>query len=151
MSKILKNRILIQPVIENGQVSYEAKIPSWGASVFGGGSTPMEALEDLMIPVEDVLQDTAEEEILEDDPIPEWSDFSGKLTIRLPKDLHFKAYKYAQLSNQSLNSLVQVAVASYLAAECSVARHDVFVIKQVPQVLQDGLKVEAQKYLPITA
>lgn len=49
-------------------------------------------------------------------------DFSGRITLRLPKSLHAKAYRLAEQDNSSFNQYLVTAIATYVGEADGIAR-----------------------------
>ena len=77
-----------------------------GTFMKGVGETQVEAVSDLVDAVEDAL----EGEDLTDMPRPAsqmpWSSHSGRVTLRMPKNLHCQAERVAREQGESLNGLL---------------------------------------------
>jgi predicted HicB family RNase H-like nuclease len=89
-------------VEEEGFVAHYREL---GQAATGHGLTTAEALEDLRLASLD-LAETVEEEFPAPAAIPAWSTSSGRVTLRLPKSLHYQLGHLAQQEGVSLNGLL---------------------------------------------
>ncbi len=104
-------RVLV-PADEGG---YTAEVLEFAGCV-SEGDTGDEALAN----IEGAMHDWLEEEIAAGHSIPEplgEREFSGKLVLRLPESLHRRAALRASREGVSLNQMLVVAVAAFLACE----------------------------------
>ncbi len=85
-----------------------ASIPLLGEwSCIGDGETELEAIENLKKRLKQLLQEYLKKGI--DIPEPkkeEFKDYSGRILLRLPVDLHYKLATQAKTNNMSLNSYI---------------------------------------------
>lgn len=93
--------------LENGDgTGFVARYNELGLTARGIGETPALALADL----EELCLDTLGGFDLGDLPSPEspksWDDFSGRVTLRVPKMLHAKLTRHAELQGVSLNQWI---------------------------------------------
>ena len=95
---------------------YSASIPCLGSQAFvGDGETPQEAYDNLMV----VKAEIFEEYLRESLPIPEPSseaeqeDYSGKLALRMPRELHARLAHVAKDNDTSLNQFIIYALSSF--------------------------------------
>lgn len=103
--------------------SFEASIPQLARSVVGYGDSSEGALADMLQVAEATAQFLEEQgEVIPDpEPVPQGTDYSGRVTLRLPKMLHAQLDRLATREGASLNSLLTTilqAGATSLAAGC---------------------------------
>lgn len=94
---------------------FVATIPSLGAQAFvGDGDTPQEAWENLMEAKKELFAEYLEAGT----PIPEpaeeqwFESFSGKLVLRMPKELHARLTAAAKANDVSLNQYIVYALST---------------------------------------
>jgi antitoxin HicB len=100
---------------------YVASIPSLGSYAFvGDGETPQEAYENLQAAKKEIFEDCLSQGLPIPEPVgePEYEDYSGKLMLRMPRELHAKLAAAAKRNDTSLNQYI-----SYLLSSCE-ARQD---------------------------
>ncbi len=106
--------VRIRPVSEEDGGGFKAFYEELGEGIKGYGDSPAEAVTEL----EDVMLDVMATEDLSRFPEPkteqEWTEYSGRLTLRLSKTLHHRADKAAAEQGVSLNSFVSEAVHEYI-------------------------------------
>jgi antitoxin HicB len=108
-----KYTALIRPSEHEGEVTFEAVLKEFGSSLTAFGRTPAEALKRLYREGDDLI------ELLRDSgkSVPEpqlpqpWEGHSGKMTVRMPRSLHYKLQMLAEEENVSLNTLVVTILA----------------------------------------
>ena len=105
---------------------YEACIPQLGEHAFtGAGDTIDEALESLEKIKYDLFCDMLEK----GKPIPEPEEnpslFSGRILLRIPKDLHKILYRKAKENNVSLNQYI-TSILSSVRSEVQIPRKEWF-------------------------
>lgn len=85
-------------------------------TIIGVGATREEAIAEAEIFLKQYLEYCKDNNI--ELPAPstnDWqSDFSGKITVRMPKSLHRDLFDYARKDGMSINSIVNDAIRSYL-------------------------------------
>ncbi|BBO23007.1 MAG: hypothetical protein AMXMBFR19_02440 [Chthonomonadaceae bacterium] len=123
MNKLDKIQSMAIQVVRLSDGSFEASIPQLARSVVGYGDSSESALADLLQVAEATAQFLEEqgEDLPDPEPIPEWTDYSGRVTLRLPKMLHAQLDRLAAREGASLNSLLTTilqAGATSLAAGC---------------------------------
>ena len=106
--KLAAYRLEIVSISEEDGGGYQALYPQLARTTVGYGETAAEALEDLNSGLGSLLESFEETgEVL---PVPEhrsdWSEFSGRVTLRLAKSLHFRLDRLADAEGISLNSLL---------------------------------------------
>ena len=104
---------------------YIATIPCLGSQTFvGDGETPQEAYENLQVSKAEVFQECLDEglQIPEPPPATEIGDYSGKLVVRMPRELHARLAKIAEKNNSSLNQFIVYALTSFEAKVDVVGR-----------------------------
>lgn len=92
---------------------YEAAFRELGRSVVTHGKTPADALKKLYKNGVEVISDLIHlgRSIPEPEPAPAWIDYSGKVTVRMPRSLHCKLHMLAEDEGVSLNSLIVTILA----------------------------------------
>ncbi|MCL4283617.1 MAG: toxin-antitoxin system HicB family antitoxin [Fimbriimonadaceae bacterium] len=123
MNKLDKIQSMAIQVVRLPDGSYEASIPQLARSVVGYGDSSETALADMLQVAEATAQFLEEqgEDLPDPEPVPEWTDYSGRVTLRLPKMLHAQLDRLATREGVSLNSLLTTilqAGATSLAAGC---------------------------------
>ncbi len=108
MKESNKYTALVRPEIEDGDLTYEAVFKEFGRSAIGTGSTPAQALSNLYKNGDALLELLREagKEVPEPEDPPEWLSYSGKMTVRMPKSLHWKLHMLSGDEGVSLNTLV---------------------------------------------
>lgn len=107
LKQVLDNyKLVITPLpLEDGP-GFIARYEELGLSVRGVGATQAEALADL----EDLALDVLADEELTQLPSPlgeaPWADYSGRVTLRMPKMLHAKVDRQANEQGVSLNQWI---------------------------------------------
>ena len=108
----------IRPLLEEDGGGYEAVFPQLGRMIVGLGETRDEALHDLLGSIPPLLESLAEHG--ENPPEPEqpaaWMDYSGRVTLRIPKMLHHQLDRLADREGVSLNTLMTTALQSAATA-----------------------------------
>jgi predicted HicB family RNase H-like nuclease len=109
-----KYSAIVTPVVEDGTVFYEARLREFGQGLLATGDTPSEAINNLYGDATSFLEDIVESGQSLPDPFGEypWEAYSGKITLRLPKSLHYKLHVLAEEENISLN-YVAVSILSW--------------------------------------
>ncbi len=123
MNKLDKIQSMAIQVVRLPDGSYEASIPQLARSVVGYGDSSETALADMLQVAEATAQFLEEqgEDLPDPEPVPEWTDYSGRVTLRLPKMLHAQLDRLGTREGVSLNSLLTTilqAGATSLAAGC---------------------------------
>lgn len=97
---------------------YLAVFPQLGGMVNGLGETREEALSDLLSSVPTLLQSLAEygEKLPAPEVEPEWQEYSGRVTLRVPKMLHAQLDRLADREGVSLNTFMLTALQSAATA-----------------------------------
>jgi antitoxin HicB len=108
----------IRRIDPNDGGGYIATIPFLGAHAFvGDGETPQEAYDNLEAAKAEIFEDYISQGL----PIPEppafedYEDYSGKLVVRMPKELHARLASAAKQNNTSLNQFIVYALSSFEA------------------------------------
>ena len=106
--KLAAYTLEISPLPEEDGGGYQVLYPLLARSVVGYGETPQDAVEDLTSSLDLFLASIEEGGVqLPASPVrPDWQDFSGRVTLRLPKALHFRLDRLAESQGVSLNSLM---------------------------------------------
>ena len=97
---------------------YVASIPSLGSYAFvGDGETPQEAYENLQAAKKEIFEDCLKECLPIPEPVSEseYEDYSGKLMLRMPRELHAKLAAAAKRNDTSLNQFIVYALGSFEA------------------------------------
>lgn len=104
---------LVRKKEDDGFVSYEAVLKEFGRSVAFEASSPDAALSGAYeiggIVIDDMLSDG--ETLPEVEPEKPWESYSGKVTLRMPRSLHYKLHILAEDEGVSLNSLIMKILA----------------------------------------
>lgn len=102
----------------DGDLGYEVVFADF-AEVIGVGDTIDEAIEEAYYNLDTYLEYCEEKNISIPSPSVSKSlnDFSGKITVRLPKSLHRDIAEYADCDGMSINSLAIDAFRMYLGVE----------------------------------
>jgi antitoxin HicB len=97
---------------------YVATIHELGAQAFvGDGESPQEAYENLMACKAELFEEYLKQGL----PIPEPSgeleaeDYSGKLALRMPRELHSRLARAAEANDASLNQFIVYALSSFIS------------------------------------
>lgn len=97
---------------------YVASIPSLGSQAFvGDGETPQEAYENLQAAKKEIFEDYLNEGIPIPEPIHEskYEGYSGKLVVRMPRELHARLAHAAKQNDTSLNQFIVYALSCFEA------------------------------------
>jgi len=118
--------ILIKPYGTGNNRGFEVCIPQLGEHLFvGDGDTIEEALESL----ESIKRELFERMLEKGKPIPEPEEnpslFSGRILLRIPKDLHKILYRKARENNVSLNQYI-TSILSSVRSEVQIPRKEWF-------------------------
>ena len=94
---------------------YAASIPSLGSQAFvGDGETPQEAYENLQAARKEIFAEYLEQGLSIPEPISESEhDYSGKLVVRMPRELHAKLSAAAKRNDTSLNQFIVYALSNF--------------------------------------
>ena len=106
---------------------YVASIPSLGSYAFvGDGETPQEAYENLQAAKKEIFEDCIKEGLPIPEPVSEseYEDYSGKLMLRMPRELHAKLAAAAKRNDTSLNQFILYLLSSCEARQDAVRRSD---------------------------
>lgn len=99
---------VVRPVWHDGKRSFEASFAEFGRAVTAEGSSPAITLKRLYENGEALIEDA----LTDGDALPEvrprypWDSYSGKMTLRMPRSLHYKLHSLAEEEDVSLNALV---------------------------------------------
>ena len=103
---------------------YVATIPELGSQAFvGDGETPQQAYENLMAAKAELFEEYLKEGL----PIPEpaeeseHEDYSGKLVLRMPRELHARLARAARENDTSLNQFIVYALSSFASRSDALA------------------------------
>lgn len=129
-------RIDVSPLTEEDGGGYEAVFPQLARMIVGYGETQAEAVQDLIDFVPLLLKSMEEIGDKMPEPVapPEWKDYNGRVTLRLPKMLHYQLDKLADQEGVSMNSLLTTILqsgATAMAAGCQ------FGIASTPEAVQE--------------
>lgn len=108
----------IKKIDENLGGGYTACIPSLGSQAFvGDGDTPQEAYENLMAAKAEIFAEYLQEGLSIPEPPSQinYEDYSGKLVVRMPRELHAGLAQAAENNNTSLNQYIVYALSSFNA------------------------------------
>lgn len=97
---------------------YVASIPSLGSQAFvGDGETPQEAYENLHAAKQEIFAEYIEQGVPIPEPVAEseYEDYSGKLVVRMPRELHGRLAAAAKRNDTSLNQFIVYALSSFAA------------------------------------
>lgn len=95
---------------------YVATIPSLGSQAFiGDGETPQEAYENLQAAQKEIFAEYLEAGMTIPEPAAEtdYEDYSGKLVLRMPRELHAKLAASAKRNDTSLNQFLVYALSTF--------------------------------------
>lgn len=118
--RLSKFHVKVMPLPPELGGDFYATYPVMGDSISGEGATPAEAVQDLLDATEAYLEFM--EELHPDFQLPEpeeetnWTSFTGRLTLRLPKSLHWRLVQMAEMEEVSLNSLITCILESAAAS-----------------------------------
>lgn len=103
-----KIEVMKAPEDEGGFLAYIPQL-----KCYGDGDTAEEAMEDVIAAANDLIEIALEDgvRIPEPDKIKVDEEFSGKLSLRLPKYLHAEVAKRAEEEDCSINQLIQSFIA----------------------------------------
>ena len=106
--KLAAYKLEIAPLPDEDGGGYQALYPRLARTVVGYGETPSGALEDLTVSLELLLTslEAAGEELPAPEPQADWHEFSGRVTLRLPKSLHYRLDRLKDAEGVSLNTLI---------------------------------------------
>ena len=95
---------------------YIATIPSLGSQAFvGDGETPQEAYENLQAAKKEIFAEYLDAGIAISEPVAQadYEDYSGKLVLRMPRELHAKLASAAKRNDTSLNQFLVYALSNF--------------------------------------
>ena len=104
-------------------IGYVASIPSLGSYAFvGDGETPQEAYENLQAAKNEIFEDCLKEGLPIPEPVSEseYESYSGKLMLRMPRELHAKLAAAAKRNDTSLNQHLVYALGSFEAKQNTI-------------------------------
>lgn len=106
--KLAAYRLEIVPLAKEDGGGFQALYPQLARTLVGYGETQAQAVEDLVASHELLLASLDESEVILPDPTPqpEWEEFSGRVTLRLSKSLHYRLDRLKDAEGVSLNSLI---------------------------------------------
>jgi predicted HicB family RNase H-like nuclease len=103
---LAKYTVEVTPLPEEDGGGYKAIYKELAFSASGYGPTPVDAVQDLAELAEDLYSD----EPIANMPVPystmPSTDFSGRVTLRLTKSLHYRLDRLAEQEGVSLNALL---------------------------------------------
>ena len=108
---------------------YMASIPTLGSQAFvGDGETPQEAYENLQAAKREIFTDYLEHGVAIPEPVEEadYERYSGKLVVRMPRELHARLAAAAKRNDTSLNQFILYTLSSF-EAKWSVVQEVVYV------------------------
>lgn len=108
----------IRRVEEDLGGGFIACIPSLGAQAFvGDGDTAQQAYDNLQAAKAEIFAEYIDEGLPIPEPVQaaEFEDFSGKLMVRMPRELHARLAWTAKENDSSLNQFIVYALSSYEA------------------------------------
>ena len=97
---------------------YVASIPTLGSQAFvGDGETPQEAYENLQAAKKEIFAEYLQEGVAIPEPVDqmEYEDYSGKLVLRMPRQLHARLAAAAKRNDTSLNQFIVYALGAFEA------------------------------------
>jgi len=103
--------VIVRPIIDDGPRYFEATLKEFSRSFVGIGDTPGDALECLLDEAQESIAEIPKSELPAPHMEQEWEGYSGKITVRMPRSLHWKLHMLADAENMSLNGLVNVLLA----------------------------------------
>ena len=115
----LPYKILIEPIKEEEGGGFLARLPQFGMSITGDGETAEEAIEML----EEYKKIAFERFFSEGKQIPEpedelsLDDYSGKILLRVPKELHQSIAEQARINNVSQNQYLNYLITAGISAK----------------------------------
>ncbi|MBS1716457.1 MAG: toxin-antitoxin system HicB family antitoxin [Armatimonadetes bacterium] len=100
--------VLLRPCCEDGELLYEATFRELGDSLVVVGEDPAKTVEELFRQGREAISEMIQEGQAVPQPrtVEPWEHCSGKLTLRITKQLHYKLRTIADDQDVSLNSLV---------------------------------------------
>ncbi len=104
-------RIIVSPIMTDDGEEWIATYPDLKGCV-GGGKTPQEAIK--MAEEEKEFYLEALEAMGEKIPEPQKNNYSGKISLRIPKYLHKKLAEQAENEGVSINSYLQTIISLYV-------------------------------------
>jgi predicted HicB family RNase H-like nuclease len=108
----------IKRIDENLGGGYLASIPCLGSQAFvGDGDTPQEAYDNLMTAKAEIFEDYLQSGVQIPKPpdVSQYEDYSGKLVLRMPRELHARLSLAARANDASLNQFIVYALSSFEA------------------------------------
>ena len=108
LEKLANYKLEVAPLGDAEGGGFQASYPQLGRTAVGYGETQGEALQDLMA-VAKLLSESLDEE---GEELPtaqasaDWQDYSGRVTLRVSKSLHYRLEKLSHAEGISLNSLL---------------------------------------------
>lgn len=108
----------VRRIDPNDGGGYIATIPFLGAHAFvGDGETPQEAYDNLEAAKAEIFEDYIDRGLhIPEPPLrDDYEDYSGKLVVRMPKELHARLAAAAKQNNTSLNQFIIYALSSFEA------------------------------------
>lgn len=115
---------------EDGEAFYIAKIDELEA--IGEGKTREEAIEDLKLTFEDIMDISKEEGLRVAPPIKRKA--SGHLSLRIPKFLHASLSSFAKKEGVSINQLITVALSRFVGQEEVLKAPTTYIVNNIANV-----------------
>ena len=140
----------VRQVSDSLGISYEATIKEFGHTIRAVGKTPEEALSNAYLDLQEHLEDLINEGIVPPEPEKEipWDAYSGKLTVRLPRSLHYQVHMHAQSEGVSINTAVVQLLSSSLNCirnlHINLSQINFFQLNQL-NTMQPQLRVGAEQ------
>lgn len=95
---------------------YVATIPSLGSQAFvGDGDTPQQAYDNLQAAKKEIFAEYLHHGVPIPEPVaePDYETYSGRLVVRMPRQLHASLAAAARRSGTSLNQFINYALANF--------------------------------------
>ena len=104
--------------VGDNKVEYVAQYIQF-PTIIGVGDTAEEALAEAKIFLEEYLEYCEENNVvIKNNELESWkANFSGKITIRIPKSLHRDLYQFAEEDGMSINYIVNDSIRAYLSGK----------------------------------
>ncbi|MCA1793676.1 MAG: type II toxin-antitoxin system HicB family antitoxin [Desulfobacteraceae bacterium] len=140
----LPYKISVEPIKEEEGGGYLARIPQFGMSITGDGKTEKEAID--MLKEYKII--AFKRFLSEGKKIPEPKDeqsldeFSGRILLRVPKELHQKIVKNAQANNVSQNQFLNYIITTGITNTSSFSEKHGELIYQTNYKLEQGFVTE---------
>lgn len=138
----------VVPLEEEDGGGYMAVFPQLGRTLVGYGETRTEALADLLDSVPLLVESLKEhgDQLPEPEVRPAWRDYSGRVTLRIPKMLHAQLDRLAAREgvslNALLNSILQAGATAMLAGKQFGAIDDSSALEQPLEAFEEVLPLD---------